>query len=567
MRDSALSKQPKNLGVPNNGIISFLKPIKSKERRHCKVKSLAPKPTTAELMKSSDRSFGIDSLIPRPQPMLLLKKWFNPEIRLASEVPNALLPNMAFKKKLHRYNPKNNQPEKIQTQRTKEKEKLERCDPDSIERELRQLLSNGISGNMAGVWLLIPEHLKLGTWNLLCKWSNKGAQHIQPRLAMQMVHEAALCISGCRQERTLSQKGFEIANGLPFVATDTAIHHLLNDHTIEEAQYLQLALGKMRLTLNDYEGTLLAIDPHRIVTYRKRQMPRRKKDSQSKPRKTAQTFFCIDAVTEQPICFLNGTSARSATNASIELLRLTEAILNPGKPPILVMADIEHYTVKLMDWVRSKSPFDLLVPMSETKPHKKQILSIPDEEFHRKWAGYATTKRLYSMKNSQTGPFHQFVQRDAECPNDYGFKAFLCTSDREETSDLSLHFPKRWHIEEFFNKYQHLGWQRAGTMNLNIQYGRMTMALLAQATLHHMRQKIGAPYTDWDARHLANHFLRALEGDIRVKQDTIIVTFYNPPNSQILRDNYEGLPQKLIAQGIDPRVPWLYDFKLDFRFR
>ena len=36
-----------------------------------------------------------------------------------------------------------------------------------------------------------------------------------------------------------------------------------------------------------------------------------------------------------------------------------------------------------------------------------------------------------------------------------------------------------------------------------------------------------------------------------------------PANPQ----HYRGLPEKLQAQGIDPRVPWRYNFKLDFRFK
>ena len=38
-------------------------------------------------------------------------------------------------------------------------------------------------------------------------------------------------------------------------------------------------------------------------------------------------------------------------------------------------------------------------------------------------------------------------------------------------------------------------------------------------------------------------------------------------SSALLREHYENLPQKLQTSGIDPRVPWLYNFKLDFRFR
>ena len=40
-------------------------------------------------------------------------------------------------------------------------------DPLSIERGVRQRLADKISDNMAGLWLLVPEHLRLGTWDLL----------------------------------------------------------------------------------------------------------------------------------------------------------------------------------------------------------------------------------------------------------------------------------------------------------------------------------------------------------------------------------------------------------------
>ena len=45
------------------------------------------------------------------------------------------------------------------------------------------------------------------------------------------------------------------------------------------------------------------------------------------------------------------------------------------------------------------------------------------------------------------------------------------------------------------------------------------------------------------------------------------MTYYNAPNESQLREHYENLPHKLREEDIDPHVPWLYGFKLDFRFR
>ena len=66
---------------------------------------------------------------------------------------------------------------------------------------------------------------------------------------------------------------------------------------------------------------------------------------------------------------------------------------------------------------------------------------------------------------------------------------------------------------------------------------------------------------------MAKQLFMGLEGDIRVKNDTIIVTYYNASNVELLKRHYENLPNKLIDEGLNPNVPWLYDFKLDFRFK
>jgi len=473
---------------------------------------------------------------------------------------------MAFKKKLHRCCPGKG-PVTVETHRTKEKIRLERCDPQSIERGVRQLLANKISGNLVGLWLLIPEYLRLGVWDLLKSWSGMPGERIDTRLALQLVNEASLCLKGVRHKRTMSQKGFELANGLPFIATDPSIHHLLDSHCVADAQRLQVGLGKIRQTFGHFEGSLLAIDPHRIKSCSKRQMVRRQKDRHSAPCKMAQTFFCLDAITKQPLCFTTASSAQTVTQATPQLLFLATEILKlKGEKP-LVMADNEHYTVALFDRMRSELPFDMLVPMPYNASVRKSISEVPQEAFTRHWAGYGTAKQTYAMKGSRQGPFHQFIQRKGEREGEYDFKAFLCTADRDELQDLSVNYPERWHIEEFFKSYQALGWDRAGTLNVNIQYGKMTMSLIAQAAGHMMRQRLGSPFDQWDAAHMARHFFGALEGDIRVRDDTIIVTYYNAPNAERIKSSYENLPDMLAKEGVQPRVPWLYDYKLDFRFK
>jgi hypothetical protein len=301
-----------------------------------------------------------------------------------------------------------------------------------------------------GLWLLIPEHLRLGTWDLLCGWSGRpaGTQGaLEPRLALQLIHEATLCSSGVRHRRSLSQCGFELANGLPFVASDVAIHELLAAHTVEEAQRLQVALGLIRRASGDFAGKLLAVDPHRLRSYSQRQMRRFRDNQRVKPFKVAPTFFALDADTHQPVCFTTATSACTATTAAIGLLSLAAEILDPPKGQTLVLADLEHLSAELFYHVQHHTPFDLLVPMKNDRWLQKQLRAIPAQAFTPHWAGLATCKRPYHMAKRQAGDLFQFVQRCGERADDYHFKAFLSTCDRPELDTLTQDYPKRWHVE------------------------------------------------------------------------------------------------------------------------
>ena len=473
---------------------------------------------------------------------------------------------MGFKKKLYAYRPVGKLPQ-LEVNRTKRRTVRRACDARSIEREVRQRLADKVSGNFVGLWLLIPEHLRLGTWDLLCGWTGQPAASVEPRLAMQLVHEAALCITGLREQRCLTQQDFNLANGLPFVASDPAIHDLLNAHSVAEAQGLQVAFGRIRRSRGHFLGKLLAVDPHRLTSYTNRHGRRRQAGPNARARKTVQTFFCLDADTAQPVCFTTGSPARTVTHATPELLERVQEILGPQADGALVVADTEHHCAELLDHVSEQTPFDLLVPVPHQKHTDRRARAIPPEAFRRQWAGWATAKVPYAPVHSRGGPYTLMVERFGERPEDWTFNSFLCTADREEVEALSQDYPDRWHVEEFFNIHQDLGWKRAGTQNLHIRYGQMTMALLAQGALAQLRQRLPDPMREWNAKHFASEVLRGLDGDVRVCEDTIVVTYYGAHQLAESREAFEHLPKRLAAEGVDPRLPWLYNYRLDFRFR
>lgn len=478
-------------------------------------------------------------------------------------------PITAFKKKLYALNPAN-PPQFVPTQRTRKKQRSLPADPKSLERQVRQLLADKISGNQVGIWLLLPEHLRLGTWDLMRSWSALPTERVEPRLALHLVNEAAVCLCSYRQRRTLSQKGFELANGLPFVPTDAAIHGLLASHSVEQAQQLQIALGKLRRATGHFAGTLLALDPHRITSYSKRQMRRHRFKSQEKPAKMAQTFFLLDCHTGQPLCFSLSSPAQSVVQASPELLRMGGEILGtrpqaPDKP--LILSDKEHYCEELFGAARGQNLFELLCAVPAYPASLQRWSQVPPTDFTEHWPGYATALEPYHFQGQPRVLYHEYIQRSGARQQDYHYQGFLATAQLAQVPVLTRDYPQRWHVEEFFKFNQPLGWHRAGTLNLNIRYGHLSMVLVAQASIHQLRQRLGEPFAQWDAIHFARNLFEGLEGDVRVEQQTIVVTLYNPPNASLLRQHYEHLPEKLAKEGVSPEIPWLYNFKIDFRFR
>ncbi len=406
---------------------------------------------------------------------------------------------------------------------------------------------------------MAAEHLRLGSWDLIKGFTGCGDSDIEPRIAMQLVNEAALCSNRVRKSNYIGHQGFELLNGLGFLVTDEQVHGLLDKHTVSQSQSLQDTLAAIRFNRGHYQGSLIAIDPHRIVSTSQRIMPKKKKHPEEPSRKMLQTFFALDTQTGQPIGCGIGSPGKNTTNATIELLDMVK-IVNENA---LILADKEHFTEQLIREMNQNSDFEFLVPAISTERIQKIERSLA---YQRQWAGFAIAETKFNFKGC-IEKYRLICQREGETTKDYEYKSFLTLSDKPTTELLSECFQERWSIEEFFNFDGAMGIDRASTFNLNIRYGKMSLALLAQAATYELRKKLPKPYDRWNSTHLADALFTKIDGDIRVQDDTIIVTCYNAPNELNLKSNYQDLPTKLISEGINPQIPWLYNYKLDFRFK
>ena len=447
-------------------------------------------------------------------------------------------------------------------QQTKRNVKTASVTPGSNERQVREILGNKLSGTHLGLWLLIPEYLRIGAWDLIQGVFNKsGTNDLDSRMAMQLVSESAICVNRVRAKDSLCNQGFSIANGLSMLVRDESIHDMLKNISVKDAESMQVPLLQLRKIQGHYDDSnIFALDPHRIVSSTKRHMPAKKKRPQESAGKMMQNFFCVDAITGQPLAFTIGSSGRNYTKATLDLLELIEsASIKQG----LFLADKEHFTKELLSYFNSHEGFDILMPAPSNKRMEDTMVKLAYQE---KWAGYSIAEGVFQFAGDSQ-KYRIIAQREGADKSQYSYSAFLTTSTKDSTGLITSTFPKRWTIEEFFNFNGDMGWNRASTLNLNIRYARQSMALIAQAATHGLKGQLPGEYESWTADHLASQVLTNMEGDVRVKDDKIIITYYRDHEALNLKSKYGNISERLVSEGVDPRIPWLYDYKLDFQFK
>lgn len=470
---------------------------------------------------------------------------------------------MAFKKKLYRLAPdKVEEQVTYKIQQTKRNQLSTKVTPGSNERNVREQLSKKLSGSHMGLWLLVPEYLQLGTWDLLKGVFNNEADPLSANLGMQMVNESALCVNRIRPRGSLCNQGFSLVNGLSFLATDESIHHILNNRSMQEFEQMQHGLAMLRKVNGHYTDskTVLALDPHRIPSATKRIMSKKKKRPGEPSKKMLQTFFCNDVVSGQPLGFTLASTGKTCSKATIDLIQLIE---RAGIDEALILADKEHFTLAISEYFHKHPTLDMLIPAPNFQRITKQFSQI---DFKSLWAGYAIGETNFSYQGSAS-KYRLIVQREGERAEDYRYSAFISTSKQDAQTLLTKTYDQRWSIEEFFNFEGDMGWNRASTFNLNVRYGKQSLALLAQAATHQLKSKLPQPYSQWTATSLAEKVLTNMEGDIRIKDDKIIITYYKDHEPLGLKNIYHNISQQLENKGVSPKIPWLFDYKLEFLFK
>ena len=184
--------------------------------------------------------------------------------------------------------------------------------------------------------------------------------------------------------------------------------------------------------------------------------------------------------------------------------------------------------------------------MPDQPSRRKKLQELPAETFRPRWAGYATAKWTYTPRNSQAGPFYQYVQRQGERPEEHHFKAFLSTRDGDEVEDADRGFSQALARGGVLQRASGIGLGPGRDMQSQHPLRADDDGLVAQAAIDRLRQATWAHLQRAGTRSTCPRLISpGLEGDVRVHDNTIMVTYYNAPDA----DNYLRTLRELAGQA------------------
>ena len=128
-------------------------------------------------------------------------------------------------------------------------------------------------------------------------------------------------------------------------------------------------------------------------------------------------------------------------------------------------------------------------------------------------------------------------------------------------------YQKRWRIENFFNENIFLGLDRLPSLALNAIQTALTLKMVSFHLIDNFRKNLPKPFSTMKPESIYQHFIQSVQGKAQIKKDKLQIDVYGFQHRDVVVPLFKNLEQKLIAQKIDTRCPWLNDHPLNFSFK
>ena len=431
----------------------------------------------------------------------------------------------------------------------------------SIEHDVTNLLRKGLTTTSAGGFFFIPYLLQLDAHNLL---ENTGKPKLsgipKERLGLGMIFESLFGYKvGVRSLDSVSKADFGLLAGLPFLPSPSTQYRHLQRYSIKEGLSLQSALGKKMLQLGQIKTTEspINIDAHNIKTYSRKEMKKSYITQDKKYGKAIRTFYTQDQISKKPLMAIASYSGTSVSQITEKLVKETKEIL---KRNFIMVADKEWYCGQLIQDLHKKHGVSILVPVKRSQKRLNEFETVPIDQYNNSISGNIAA--VYTTMKNFSGPLLLMLKKNP----DGKFFALITPNQRLTEDDAFPIYTKRWNIEQFFGENSFLGINHLPSLNLNAIQMTLSLRLLAFQVFDNFRNDLGAPYNRKTAKIIHREFIDGVQGQIQLKGDTIMIKIFGFEHEAAAASIFTNLENKLRSTNVDPRIPWLGNRKLAFKF-
>ena len=431
----------------------------------------------------------------------------------------------------------------------------------SVQAELEAVLRRGFTTTHAGGFFFIPYLIELDLYKALGALSAPKATGIPTeKVALQLIWEPLFgYVKGIRTVDPVSQADFGALSGLPFICSASSEYRFLAESTTERSETFQKHLGKRQVHLDYITGDVLNMDGHSIKLFSRKEMKPSYLSKEKAYGKAIRTFYTQDQASKKPLFAKAAYSGATVAQMTPQLVEANKEILGG---PFLTVNDKEWFIGSLLDQLDKIHGIQVLLPVKRTAKRIKEMEAISFEKFKSRHANQRIAT-LVTELDGFVGQMKLFVKQN----NDRTFFALITNKKYFRAARAMEIYRKRWRIENFFNEKAFLGLDRLPSLELNAIQTALTLKLVSFHLVDNFRKNLPKPFSTMKPQSIHQHFIQGVQGKVQLKKDKLQVDIYGFQHRDMVAPLFKDLEQKLIAQNIDPRCPWLNDHVLTFSFK
>lgn len=423
------------------------------------------------------------------------------------------------------------------------------------------VLKTGFCTFYGGSFLLIPYILQLGIIEKVDALKIKKGDGIPvEKVILALLHLSIIGKKRINRVEKITDQGVPVFAGLGKLPDFSFFHGFLNKTKTLDAEQFNISCSKKFKEMGLYNGKIINLDRHFMGYFGKKNIGKDKHPTRNISMKGVNASFTHDQETGDPIFVRADYPGLRPEEVAFPMLNTTKSII--GNEMKMVVFDKWFSVGSLLDYINREMGIKYVTLLKLFPNRIEEMKSIPVDQFKETMDGRKIAFIDTRLRNYEENPklIVVWFQEDGE-DKYYGY----LTNDEESLEEEILAiYAKRWGIENFFKEALFLNLDKLPGIKLNKISTMLTIKLIGHCIVSCLRRDIGGDYSKTEIEGIFEKFLN-IQALVQSKGQTIHITYHRyPPELEAL---FQNISEKLKDKGIDPKVPWLNNKKLQFHFK